>query len=99
MKRILSHEFDTVLTAGTPDEAEEIFEENDVTQIISDYDLGPEYPNGIELIVDWRKRYPSIRRVLLLTGTHLADADIPPEVEHYFAKGVDPKVLIRELKS
>ena len=99
MKRILFHEFDTVLTAGTPDEAEEILEENDVTQIISDYDLGPECPPGTELVIGWRQRYPSIRRVLLLTGTHLPDADIPPEVDQYFAKGEDPRVLIRALKS
>ncbi len=63
--RVFSPRYDEVLAAGTPDDAAAILEQNDVTQLITDYDLGEDYPRGTELIIDWRKRFPSIRIVLL----------------------------------
>ena len=88
-----------MLTAGTPDEAVEILEQNEVTQLIVDYDLGEDYPRGTELVIGWRKRFSSIRLVLLLTGTLLSAAQIPVEVDHFFLKGGDPKNLLKVLKS
>jgi DNA-binding NarL/FixJ family response regulator len=99
LKRFFSHHFDAVITAGTPEEAEAILEQEDVTHIISDYDLCPQYSRGTELIMGWRRQYPSIRRVLLLSGSCLSDADIPLEVDHYSSKGEDPKDWLRVLKS
>ena len=99
LTRYFTHHFDVVLTADTPDEAEAILEQEDVTHIISDYNLGPQYPSGTELIIGWRRQYPSIRRVLLLSGSCLSDADIPLEVDHYSSKGEDPKDWLRVLKS
>ena len=99
LMRIFSDHFDVVLTAGTPDEVEAILEQKGVTHIISDYDLGQQYPSGTELIIGWRRQYPSIQRVLLLTGSRLSGADIPPEVDQYFSKGEDTKNLLRALKS
>lgn len=99
LKRILSIHFDSVLTAGTPEEANEILSRHDVTQIVSDYDLGGNHPRGTELIVEWRKRYPSIRRALLFTATYLSESRIPEAVDHFFLKSENHNNLIKALMS
>jgi CheY-like chemotaxis protein len=97
--RFLSSGFDQVLAAATPLEAEQLLMTHKVTHLISDYDLGEEHQRGTELVAGWRRRYRSIERALLLTGCSLADIDIPPAVDKYFLKGVDPRHLLKALKS
>lgn len=99
LMRLFSQHFDLAFTAGTPADAERILRENFVTHIISDYDLGAGVPRGTELIVDWRRRYPLIRRVLLLSGAIIKGSQIPCEVDRFFEKGTDPKEILEVLKS
>jgi hypothetical protein len=61
--------------------------------------LGYSNPRGTELVVDWRQRYPLICKVLLLSGTRLQDKQIPPEVDRYFMKPIEPKDVMEALKS
>ena len=96
--RFLSRNFDKVLAAATPTEAEQLLMTHKVTHLISDYDLGAEHQRGTELVAIWRRRYKSIERALLLTGCSLVDIEIPAAVDKYFLKGVDAKHLLEALK-
>jgi CheY-like chemotaxis protein len=96
--RFLSRDFSKVLAAATPMEAEQLLITHKVTHLISDYDLGAEHRRGTELVAMWRQRYRSIERALLLTGCSLVDIELPPAVDAYFLKGVDPKHLLKALK-
>jgi CheY-like chemotaxis protein len=97
--RVLKHCFDMVITAAIPADADRILRKNRVSHIIADYDLGSQYPRGTTLITDWRQQYPLIRRVLLISGSQLLATELPPEVDVYLAKPVDPKILMEALKS
>ena len=97
--RILSGDFDEVIVAATPEEAERKLMVYTVTHLISDFNLGREHPPGTELVVKWRKRYRSIERAVLLTGSGLADVEVPAEVDQYLLKGVDPSAIKKALKS
>jgi DNA-binding NtrC family response regulator len=97
--RVLSPHFFEVFAAESPEEAETMLDDSNVTYLITDYDLGDKFPRGTDLIVEWRKKYPSIKLVLLLTGTLLPATQIPGEVDHFFLKGEDPKKLLKILKS
>ena len=99
LMRVFKHHFDSALTAATPADAERILRENMVTHILLDFDLGYSSPRGTELVVDWRRRYPLIRKVLLLSGTRLQDKQIPPDVDRYFMKPIEPKDVMEALKS
>ena len=99
LMRFFKHHFDSALTAATPADAERILRENVVTHILLDFHLGYNNPRGTELVVDWRRRYPLIRKALLLSGTRLQDKQIPPEVDHYFMKPIEPKDVMEALKS
>ncbi len=99
LARVLSSEFDEVLVAEGPDQADQILECYTVTHMISDHDLGEGVPFGAALIPGWRKKYPSIKRVLIVTGSNIKGIDIPPEVDRVFAKSVLPSVLSKALKS
>ena len=84
--RLLSRRFDTVLIAGSPAEAEQMLEHNVVTHLLSDYDLGSDCLRGTELVPFWRGKYPSIERAVILTGSSLPMADVPPEVDCVLTK-------------
>ena len=97
--RILSGDFDEVIVAATPPEAERKLMVYTVTHLVSDFNLGREHPPGTELVVRWRKRYRSIERAILLTGSDLAEVEIPVEVDQYFFKVADPSEIKKALKS
>ena len=99
LMRLFQRHFDLAFTAATPTDAERILQENRVTHILSDYDLGTENPRGTELIIGWRKRYPLIQRVLLLSGSQVSQSQIPNEVDQFFEKGSDPIAILEALKS
>ena len=96
--RILMAEFDEVLTANTPKEAEQLLRSNEVTHIICDYDLGKDEPTGVGLLSKWRIAYPTIVRAILITGTDLSLIDkTPPEIDSLIIKPIDPKNLKDEI--
>ena len=99
LMRLFKHHFDAAFTAATPADAERILQENKVTHILSDYDLGEENPRGTELIIEWRRRYPLIQRVLLLSGSKLSISKIPDEVDRFIEKGSEPREILEALKS
>jgi hypothetical protein len=90
--------FDEVVTAATPEDAEQVLEAGAVTHLIVDRDLGPAYPCGEYLIAVWRKKHACIRRALLITGSRTEQTRFPPEVDIYLSKVEDPICLFRALE-
>ena len=97
--RILSDDFDEVIVAATPAEAERKLMVYTVTHLVSDFNLGQDQPPGTELVVRWRKRHRSIERAVLFTGADLTEVEVPAEVDQYFLKDIDPLEIKKALKS
>jgi len=91
--RCLARDFDEILVAGTPAEAERLLVSHAVTHVVTDYDLGAGHPRGTALVEGWRCRYRSIELAVLLTGSLPSRAKIPPAVDRCFTKGADLEVL------
>lgn len=72
LRRILDRSFDEVCTAETPADAEVVLESRPVTHLLCDQLLGPGQQLGYDLATRWRASYPTIRRVVLLTGTDIS---------------------------
>ena len=81
LERLLAESFDQVLTAGDPTEAEVALGLNPVTHLVTDCNLGPNLPKGIELVPSWRERCPTIERAVVFSGTDLSSTPAPPEVD------------------
>jgi hypothetical protein len=62
--------FERIYVATTPQEAEVMLETHHPAVLLCDYWLGDRHPVGTELIRAWRERYPCIKRVVLMSGTH-----------------------------
>ena len=98
LARLLARKFDAVFTAGTGEEADQILEQQSVTHLLVDYDLGPTAPCGEYLITVWRQKHPSIERALLVTGKRMSHIRFPPEVDLYLSKVEDPIYLFKALQ-
>jgi len=93
IKRLLKNKVDEILTAQTPADAETILRSRAVTHVICDQLLGPSQPLGTDLSRGWKERYPSIRRIAILTGTNVGNIARPEGVDHVLAKTTDPVKL------
>ena len=97
LSRLLSRRVREVLTAGSPAEAEAILKTGVVTHLICDHWLGPGSPLGVDLAAAWRKKYPSIKRTVILTGTDTTRLDPHPGIDAITDKTVDPEALVEAL--
>jgi len=84
--RILSRTFEQVLTAASPDEAEVQLAGQAVTHVVCDQVLGRDLPRGTDLVPEWRTRFPSIRRAIILTGSPLAEVPTVDGVDAILGK-------------
>lgn len=89
----------TALVATTVDEAEEHLSVNAVTHLICDYNLGDGVPRGTDLIVEWRKKHPTIRTAILCTGTSATEFVLPAEVDILLPKPVSIDELVSALRT
>ena len=90
--RYFKRTFDTV-SAGTPEEAEEILMRSSPPYLLCDYWLGVEFPPATHFIPAWRKKFPSLRRVALMTGTKTTSIDSPTGIDALFEKPLDLDVI------
>jgi DNA-binding NarL/FixJ family response regulator len=90
----MGRNFDLVLTAENSYKAVTLLNSMNVTHLICDYWLGHNEPQGLELISVWRKKYPTIRRAILYTGTDLSDITLPLSVDRILSKTELPSLLI-----
>ncbi|MBN2718339.1 MAG: hypothetical protein JXX14_21020 [Deltaproteobacteria bacterium] len=95
--RWFKKDFSEILYATTPHEAEELLDNRRVTHFVCDANLGPDQPQGIELINRWFPKYPNIEKAVLFTG--MAIESVPTEEGiDIISKGDDPTVLLAHLK-
>ena len=95
--RSLQSDFGTVLTADCPESAERLLRQFQVTHLVCDYDLGGRWPRGTQLIHAWRKKYPSIRKALLYTGSPTGEIPLGLGIDRVLRKGEQHDLLITEL--
>ena len=96
LKRSLSDCFDDLATAGTSGEAESYLERHPVSHLISDMNLGPDEPDGFEIVTRLRPRHPGIQRAVVFTGGVLPKTH-PSEVDRVIQKSGDLDELRRAL--
>ena len=86
LRRYLELDFDQILVARTPPEAVAQLQKHSPQYLLSDYWLGEEQSSTFTLIQQWRKAYPSLQRVGVMTGTKLSGETLPPGVDRVFSK-------------
>ncbi len=97
LKRIIERGFEVVLTAMSIEEAEKILAQVGATHLVCDYEIGEDGVNCFEAITNWRNKYASIRRSIVLTGTDISSVPVPDEVDLVLAKTMTPTELLRAL--
>jgi acetyl esterase len=86
-RRYLSRSFAVVLVAATPVAAEALLRASPpVTHLVCDYWLGDAWPVGTELVPRWRREFPSIRRAVPLSGSHVRGIAPVPGVDAVLEK-------------
>lgn len=97
LNRELNKYFDKVITARSPNEAEHLLLEYEVTHMVCDYHFGDGVPSGVDFIPAWRNLYTGLEKVVLFTGSDRARVKIPPEVDAVVNKGEDLDKLLSAL--
>ncbi len=87
--------FDEVLVASDPASAEELLSRsvNAPTHVVCDYWFGEEHPVGASVLPAWRRRYPSIVKAALVSGSEVAELPATEGIDAVFEKPVDLKSL------
>lgn len=86
--RYFKRTFDTV-TAATPEETEAVLASVAPPFLLCDYWLGVEFPPSTHFIPGWRKKFPFLRRVALMTGTKTASIESRVGIDALFEKPLD----------
>jgi hypothetical protein len=84
---------DEIVTAQTPADAETILHSKPVTHVICDHLLGPGQPKGMDIAKEWKGAFPSIRSIVILTGTNVKNLHPPETIDHVLPKTTDPVEL------
>lgn len=95
--RLCGLHFSEVYAASTPEQAETILRDQKPSVLLCDYWLGYNYPLATELIRDWRRRFPCLKKVALMTGSSvLEDSDA---VDATFCKPLHATEVMSFLKT
>ncbi len=97
--RTLTPRFNKVFTASSPSEAEALLNENSITHLVCDCNLGPDLPLGIDLIPSWREMCPSITRAVVYSGTNLPTRTVSNDIDMIVAKSEGPGKLLTALQA
>jgi CheY-like chemotaxis protein len=97
IRRLFKGRFNDVVFAETPADAETILASRAVTHVICDHMLGPGRPQGLELASEWKAMFPSIRKVIILTGANVKSFTTPPGIDLVLPKTIDPEELAAKL--
>ena len=91
--RILRKKASEIITAQNIVDAELVLDTKEVTHVLCDHLLGPGQPKGLETAIHWKAEYPSIEKIIILTGTDAAFARTPAGIDHVLPKTTDPLKL------
>ncbi len=81
--------FEAVVTSSTPTAAKQAIAAHRTPFLLCDYWLGEEHPPSPTLIREWRRDYPFIVRVAIMTGSDRVAAVSCEGVDAVFAKPFD----------
>ena len=81
LRRFLSKHFDSLATAGKLGEAEQYLKNHNVTHLVSDLNLGPNEPNGFDIVTRLRRLYPDIHLAIVFTAEPSPPTPLPPAVD------------------
>lgn len=98
MVRLLDRWFGNVLTAESVHVAERMLEENVVTHLVTDYNLGRGQPRGVDRIAAWRGRYPSITRAVVFSSAPPSWATRPVGIDAVVQKTAGLERLLQALE-
>lgn len=95
MSRYMRPAFDEVLSAVTPQQAEELLENPSArpTHLLIDQFLGQSGMLGTDLVAVWRRRYPSLRVAVVLSGAESVSAPEGSGVDMVLRKPPDVRAL------
>jgi CheY-like chemotaxis protein len=97
LSRVLADHFDGVLTASSPDEAEEHLLTGAVTHVLCNCKAGPGETFDVERVADCRRRHPQLERVVVFLGEDAAGQELPPEVDRALGRGAEHEELLAAL--
>ncbi len=97
LSRLLDRQVQEILSATNAREAEIILRSGRVTHVICDHWFGPGQPLGTDLVTNWKSRFPTIQKAVVLTGTDINKLDGGTAVDKILPKVVDPADLIKVL--
>ena len=86
--------FEQVHAAASPSEAEDLLERHHPVLLVCDYWLGDQHPPATDLIPGWRRRFPCIERVALMTGTNSSALGDVSSVDAVLQKPLDMDRII-----
>ncbi|MBN2341250.1 MAG: hypothetical protein JXX29_09975 [Deltaproteobacteria bacterium] len=98
LSRILRKRAGEIVTAQTIVDAELVLDTKEVTHVLCDHLLGPGQPKGLETAIHWKQEYPSIQKLIILTGTDAAFGDPPAGIDKVLPKTTDPMLLAEYLE-
>jgi len=87
-----------VYGAQTPDEAVAVMQAHAPSFLLCDFWLGEKHPPSTSLIPDWRARFPSLKKVVLMSGTKSSSIPTCSAVDVIFPKPLDLKGLVQYLR-
>jgi len=93
VRRVLKGRFDEIVAAETPADAKTVLSSREVTHVICDHMLGPGCPRGLELASGWKAAFPSVRKIIVLTGADLASLGVPAGIDFVLPKTTPPDEL------
>ena len=98
-KHRMVHKFDSVFTATDPHKATQILEENSVSHILCGLNLGLDDSrlNGFMFSSFWKSEFPSIKRIVILTGEDICDQTIPLDIDAVIPKTTSVEALAKAL--
>jgi len=98
LRRLLNGKVDEIITAQTPVDAEVVLKTKPVTHVLCDHFLGPGQPTGLSIAHNWKQNYPSLKKVIILTGTDVNYLSQASGIDKIIPKTVDPVDLIKMLE-
>lgn len=96
--RVLASAFDEVLIASSPAEAERHLAASAVTHLVCDFHLGQEHQGGVALVSKWRRKFPSIQRAIICSGSERTQIVLTEEVDALVTKPAHERDLLRALQ-
>lgn len=95
--RCLRDSFSEIFDTESYKDAQRILESNEISNVICDFDLGENSPNGFALVKQWRHEFPNIQRAVIFTGHGVSKMNAPHEVDFVADKGLGLKEQLPSL--